>query len=129
MSPTLWRVYSNDIPACLSSGSIEWERGENEANSEVDNSPLSTDHSILMQSVLHKLPDDRNEDEEWDIHLLKKNNKPEMWKEEKTGIGPEPSIVPVLKECTASATIYADDNSAGEEGDTVEELKDKTEVM
>ena len=47
----------------------------------------------------------------------------------KTGIGPEPKLLPSDLETTAEACIYADDNSAGETGTTKEELKEKTENM
>ena len=62
--------------------------------------------------------------------LLRKNqNNIEQWRSEKTGIGPEPEIVPSEIECSVGASIYADDNSAGEEAKTVDELKEKMEEM
>ena len=56
-------------------------------------------------------------------------NRIEKWRQEKTGIGPEPEMITSANNETADATIYADDNSAGEVGATVDELKFKTEYM
>ena len=53
----------------------------------------------------------------------------ESWREEKTNVGPEPELIPAGMKGTAEACMYADDNSAGEEAYTVEDLKFKTEVM
>ena len=57
------------------------------------------------------------------------SSKIENWRQEKTGIGPEPRLVPLSNKGTAKATLYADDNSAGETASTLEELKTKTEQM
>ena len=67
-------------------------------------------------------------EEIWDIMLNSTENNIESWRKEKTGVGPEPAM-DRRGEGTAEATIYADDNSAGEEAETVPELKEKTEVM
>ena len=58
-----------------------------------------------------------------------KENFINTWIREKTGIGPEPRLVSRNIETTAATCIYADDNSAGEEAYTVDELKNKTEKM
>jgi hypothetical protein len=69
-------------------------------------------------------------DEKWEEHLLTNVNKVENWRKEKIVIGPEPLLIPnETNGNTANTTIYADDNSATEEANTKEELKDKTEEM
>ena len=68
-------------------------------------------------------------DERWDQLLTSTDNMINVWRAEKTGIGPEPQLVPDVGENTAEATLYADDNSVGEVAINVEELKLKTEMM
>ena len=63
------------------------------------------------------------------LHLTDKVNTIDRWLEEKSGIGPEPLLIPAEDGESPEATIYADDNSAGESGSTVDEVKGKTEVM
>ena len=84
--------------------------------------------SPITKAILEKEDSERMNDEKWDKYLTDTVNKVENWKREKQGNGPEPSMSPV-NSSTAEATIYADDNSAGEVASTVEELKRKTEKM
>ena len=65
----------------------------------------------------------------WDEELTTNVNKIENWRQEKTVVGPEPLLIPVNGETSAEASMYADDNSAGEKGKTVKEVKEKTEKM
>ena len=53
----------------------------------------------------------------------------EEWRTEKSGIGPEPQLLPDEPRNSSECSMYADHNSVGEEAYTVEELKDKTETM
>ena len=133
MSPTLFREYGNDIPACMSIDYDVWKKGELEDLADL----ISNDSSILLQSkrspisiqIDEKKEDEKSKEELWDEHLRSSANGIEYWRIEKTGIGPEPELVPHEKKNTAEASVYADDNSAGEEAENVAELKVKTEEM
>ena len=103
-----------------------WEVGEREDSEEEFKTSTS---SPLTRAIEYKLEEDKTEEERWDSFLRSNVNKIENWREEKTGIGPEPLLVPNITDQTSRATLYADDNSAGEVGKTVGELKTKTENM
>ena len=84
---------------------------------------------MVTLKISMKNDDEKSNDEKWDETLRIKENFINTWIREKTGIGPEPRLVSRNIETTAATCIYADDNSAGEEAYTVDELKNKTEKM
>ena len=53
----------------------------------------------------------------------------EEWRTEKSGIWPEPRLMPDEPKNSSECSIYADDNSVGGKAETVEELKGKTETV
>ena len=128
ISPTFFKEYSNDIPACVTSSCVEWIQGEEEDrrlkvnNVEVMESPISV-------AIEWKKETEKTKDEEWDRYLSSTVNKIEVWREENTAIGPEPDMKYSSETESAEATIYADDNSASEVGVSVSEVKSKTECM
>ena len=85
--------------------------------------------SPISRVIHNKSEDAKTEDEKWDKYLTKTENNIDEWGKEKTGIGPEPEFLPGHDEDSSDATLYADDNSAGETGFNKEELKNKTEAM
>ena len=85
--------------------------------------------SSISKAIEIKCKVDKREEEMWDEKLENTVNDVEAWRTEKIGIGPEPKLVPSAVEGIAEATIYADNNSAGEVAESVPELKTKTEVM
>ena len=76
-----------------------------------------------------KREEDKSNEEILDELLTRTDNKIENWRQEKTEVGPEPRLIPEDHGDSSEASIYADDNSAGEKGNTIEELKNKTENM
>ena len=104
-----------------------WRKGELEDQSE----PSSTEDvtSPITSKVDSKSEEEKTNDEKWDVHLSSTVNSIESWRREKTGIGPEPELLPSEETGTAEGSMYVDDNSAGEEATTLAELKEKTEIM
>ena len=76
-----------------------------------------------------KSDEEKTVEEEWDEKLTENENKVEIWRKEKTGIGPEPRLVPSDGKESSGATMYADDSSVSETANTIEDLKVKTERM
>ena len=106
-----------------------WNVGETE---DIMFSGVSIDaesDSSICQYLKSKCESLLTMDERWDQLLTSTDNMINVWRAEKTGIGPEPQLVPDVGENTAEATLYADDNSVGEVAINVEELKLKTEMM
>ena len=129
-SPVLFREYSNDIPACICTENTQWTIGELEDKEELRH--VGGNHhydSPITRAVQQKSEASKTEDEKWDEHLRKTANNIDGWRKEKTGIGPEPKLLPDHDEDNGEATLYADDNSAGVTGTTKGELKLKTENM
>ena len=127
MSPILFREYANDFPQCMNTESVTWKKGEEE--DELDSNDGNNVMSVVSASIMNKNVEEKSPDEKWDEILRNDKNKIESWNKEKTGIGPEPQLIPSDLETSADACIYADDNSAGEEAVSKEELKEKTEQM
>ena len=104
----MFREYSNDIPACMFSSYSSWIKGEIEDNEE----PHSNDarEGSYITRVLEEIEEpDRKCHETLDIELSKTVNKINNWRMEKTGIGPEPRLIPNEAGGTSTGSIYADD--------------------
>ena len=128
MSPVLFREYGNDIPACMVAGCQTWDEGEKEDQGKSEEL-TEEDRSPITRAILRKNAEERTSEEKWDLQLIESVNNISRWRSEKTGVGPEPQLVPDSYSGSPEATIYADDNSAGEEAKTKDELKNKTEKM
>ena len=133
MSPILFREYGNDIPSVIGLDYQQWKEEELremlEYSSNISLLQPWRNRSIISTEIESKNENEKSKEERWDEALRSNENNIEHWRNEKTGIGPEPELRIEEIESTAKASLYADDNSAGEEGTAVEELKAKTEDM
>ena len=122
----MFRDFANDILACTSQNFPSWRKGETEdQNDEIELPDRKL--SPVTNAIETKKEEERSIDEQWDLKLEKEGrNQIELWRKEKSGIGPEPELIPYDKEDSTQGTIYADDNSIGETGKTVQEVKKKT---
>ena len=68
MSPTFFREYSNDIPACVVSGCLQWRVGEEEDRKTVRRTGR-VETSPISKAIKFKSEVEMTKDEKWDRQL------------------------------------------------------------
>ena len=127
MSPIFFQEYTTDLVMVIHENP-EWENGEEEDRRRIEieeNKPLGTWGGQVSLRSLKK--ERKDEEDRWDLRLAFEKRY-ELFLDEKTGIGPERRQVEKYKN-SSRATLYADDSSARESGETIKEVKFKTESM
>ena len=84
MSPTLFREYGNDIPACMTLEYQRWKVGEQEDLADLMSSTSAeVIESPITSTVKQKREDEKSEDEKWDEYLRSTANNIDSWRMEK----------------------------------------------